>query len=425
MQAFLIDHLGLGRPRRFERTLAVLAALVLALLVVAAALRMLAKDELHAGTPRFWFFAWTAALLGLTILMARRPWIAAALLSFTALEAGLGFGSALLYKFRLAPSETLFPMDYVRPHYDWHPLLQARPVPSAVARSTRDLADINSERRRGPARGPTELEGRTVVALVGGSSTLDVSVRDGETWGERLEHLLGDPFAVINHGAAGYTTAEHVLQTAFYQDSYGVPPHCAVYYIGWNDLRNAHVAGLDPGYADFHLPGQVDALEARRLDSPWISVSPTLKLLDRLAILAIDTVRPPLAAPAVAFDAASGPDPTLERIYARNIATISAINRGRGIRTVWIGQLMNVEWLATSPGDGWLRMPGPQVGGMIAWLNAVLQREAARLGDAYVDVPQGTLQRADFADDPGHFTAGGAAKFAAVIAPDIRKACSR
>ena len=421
MKAFLIDHLGLGRPRRFERTLAILAALLLGLATAAVALRMLAKHELHAGTPRFWFFVWMAALLALAIVLARRPRIAAVLLSLAALEAGLGFGSALLYKLRLAPSETLFPMDYVRPHYDWHPLLQARPVPSSVARSTRDLAHINSERRRGPPRGPSELEDKTVIALVGGSTTLDVSVRDGETWAERLEGVLGVPFAVINHGAAGYTTAEHVLQTAFYQDSYGVPPHCAVYYIGWNDLRNAHVAGLDAGYADFHLPSQVDALEARRLDSPWVSVSPTLKLLDRLAIVAFDSVRPP----AVAFDAASGPDPALEKIYARNIATISAINRGRGIRTVWIGQLMNVEWLATSPGDAWLRMPGREVAGMIDWLNGVLKREAARLGDTYIDVPPGTLQRADFADDPGHFTAGGAAKFAAAIAPGIKVACAR
>ena len=421
MKAFLIDHLGLGRPRRFERTLAILTALLLAVPVAIVAVRMLAKNELHAGTPRFWFFVWMAALLVLAIVSARWPRIAATLLSLAALEAGFGFGSALLYKFRLASSETLFPLDYVRPHYDWHPLLQARPVPSAVARSTRDLAHINSERRRGPARGPAELKDKTVIALVGGSTTLDIGVPEGETWGERLERLLGEPFAVVNHGAAGYTTAEHVLQTAFYQDSYDVPPHCAVYYIGWNDLRNAHVTGLDPGYADFHLPAQVDALEARQLNSPWASVSPTLKLLDRLAILAFDSVRPS----AVSFNAASGPDPALEKIYARNIATISAINRGRGIRTVWIGQLMNIEWLATSPGDGWLRLPGHEVVSMIGWLNGILRREAGRLGDIYIDVPPGTLLRADFNDDPGHFTAGGAAKFAAAIAPEIGKACFR
>ena len=54
-----------------------------------------------------------------------------------------------------------------------------------------------------------------------------------------------------------------------------------------------------------------------------------------------------------------------------------------------------------------------------------MKREAARLGDAYIDVPPGALRRADFADDPGHFTASGSAKFTAVVAPGIRRACVR
>ena len=35
--------------------------------------------------------------------------------------------------------------------------------------------------------------------------------------------------------------------------------------MGWNDSRSAHIANLDPGYADFHLPSQIDAEEARRV----------------------------------------------------------------------------------------------------------------------------------------------------------------
>ncbi len=37
------------------------------------------------------------------------------LLSLATLEIGLGFGTALLYKLRLASSDTLFARDYVRP----------------------------------------------------------------------------------------------------------------------------------------------------------------------------------------------------------------------------------------------------------------------------------------------------------------------
>ena len=421
MKAFVLDHLGLSRPRHFERIIAVLVACMLAVVVGAVALRLGIKGEFHFDSPRFWYFSYLAVLIILAIAFARLPKVTMVLLSLATLEIGLGFGTALLYKLRLASSDTLFARDYVRPHYDWHPLLQVRQVPSAVARSTREVAYVNSERRRGRERDPNELKTKTVIALIGGSTTLDILSREGETWAEHLEHLLGaDRFAVINHGVSGYTTSEHVIQTAFYQDSFGVPANCAVYYIGWNDLRNAHVRDLDPAYAKNHLPGQIDALDARRINGPAISVSPIIAFLAKLAILTFDTVRPPET---IRGDSGRGPDPALEKIYGRNIATISAINRGRGIRTVWIGQLMNKAMLKEDQTDGWLPfVPDAEIPAMIAWLNGVVRREAERLGDTYIDVPTDALLPVDFGD-VGHFRASGSRKFAEQIAPAVGRAC--
>lgn len=422
MKSLFLDHVGLSHPRHFERTIAFAIACLLAVVVGAVALRLTIKGEFHFGSPRFWYFSYLAALLVLAIVFTRRPKLTMVLLSLATLEIGLGFGTALLYKLRLSSSETLFARDYVRPHYDWHPLLQIRPVPSAVARSTRDLAHINSERRRGQERDPSELKSKTVIALIGGSTTLDILSHDGETWAEHLEQLLGpDRFAVINHGVTGYTTSEHVIQTAFYQDSFGVPANCAVYYIGWNDLRNAHVRDLDPAYARSHLVGQIDALDARRISGPALSVSPLLSFLAKLAILAFDTVRAP--AP-IQSDGGTGPDPALEKIYARNISTISAINRGRGIRTVWIGQLMNKASLKDDPMEGWLPfVRDSEIPAMTEWLNGITRREAKRLGDTYIDVPVDTLLPTDFGD-VGHFNASGSRKFAERIAPEVGRACS-
>lgn len=419
--ATFLDHIGLSHPRRFERTLAVLAACSMALVTAAIAAWLAAKGELHVGSPRFWYFTYLFALFVLACVFTRRPRLTMALLSLAAIEMGLGFGSALLYKLRLTSSETLFARDYVRPHYDWHPLLQVRQVPSAVARSTREVAYVNAERRRGRERPASELESKTVVALVGGSSTLDILSREGETWAEHLESLLGNyQFAVINHGVSGYTTAEHVLQTAFYQDSFGVPPHCAVYYIGWNDLRNAHVQNLDPAYTHHHLPAQIDALDARQIGGPMLTVSPVIAFLARFTILAFDTVRP---APPLRGSFGSGPDPALEEIYARNIATISSINRGRGIRTVWIGQLLNLSILTKDETDGWLPfIKDTQIPVMIGWLNGILKHEAERLGDTYIEVPAGALLPSDFGD-VGHFLSSGSRKFAEQIAPAVGRAC--
>ncbi len=421
MKSFFLDHIGLWHPRRFERTIAFLVACILALVVGMVALRLVMKDEFHFNSPRFWYFTYLAGLLLLAILCARLPRLTMVLLSLAALEIGLGFGTALLYKLRLSSSETLFARDYVRPHYDWHPLLQVRQVPTAVARSTREVAYVNSERRRGRERDPNELKSKSVIALIGGSTTLDILSREGETWAENLERLLGaDRFAVINHGVSGYTTSEHVIQTAFYQDSFGVPANCAVYYIGWNDLRSAHVRDLDPAYATNHLVGQIDALDARRINGPALSVSPILSLLGKFAILAFDTIRPPAT---IQGDGAKGPDPALEKIYTRNIATISAINRGRGIRTVWIGQLMNKASLKDDQMEGWLPfVRDSEIPAMIGWLNGILKREAERLGDTYIDVPEGTLAPEDFGD-VGHFRPSGSRKFAEQIAPAVGRAC--
>src|SRR5262249_18362390 len=137
---------------------------------------------------------------------------------------------------------------------------------------------------------------------------------------------------------------------------------------------------------------------------------------------AFDTVRAP--AP-VQTDGGKGPDPALEKIYIRNIGTMSAINRGRGIRTVWIGQLLNKADLKDDQMEGWLPfVRDSEIPAMIAWLNGILKREAERLGDTYIDVPADTLLPADFGD-VGHFRASGSRKFAERIAPEVSRACSR
>ena len=126
--------------------------------------------------------------------------------------------------------------------FEWHPLLQAVPIPSLKLTSSTGLA-IQHTREGTRGKDPAgSLEGRTVIATFGGSTTYDIGAGEGETWPDRLAEALGDRYFVVNHGVPGYTTAEHLIQTAFYQTKFGKPPRCAIYYVGWNDLRNAHIA---------------------------------------------------------------------------------------------------------------------------------------------------------------------------------------
>jgi lysophospholipase L1-like esterase len=415
----LLRHIG---PFRFERTLAILAGLGLAMVVGAAAAVLIARNHLPLDSPRGWYFLYLAALIVLGIATAPWPRLATVLLSLAAIEIGLGMGSALLYKYRLASSETLFPRDYRRPPYTWHALLQATPLPTPLEQTGTARVFINSQGLRGHERPAGELSGKIVIALFGGSTTFDFISPQGETWGERLEQLLdARRYAVINHGGGvGYSTAQNLVQTAFYETSLGAKPRCALYHIGWNDLRSIHVESLDPGYAEFQTRSLVDTLEARRAAGPRLSLSPLLSLIGRIAWLAIDTVRP---APALLGPPNPAPDPALEAIYARNIRSISAINRERGILTLWTGQLLNRAALTADATDGWVPfVHAKDEWRLIEWLNSIVKREALVLGDVYIDVPVDDFGPADFGDD-GHFNPKGSLKFATHLAPPVAQAC--
>ena len=278
----------------------------------------------------------------------------------------------------------------------------------------------NALGQRGRERTPQSLDGKAMIALFGGSTTYDVAGSDGETWGDRLQEMLGADVAVINHGVPGYSTAEHVIQSAFYERSHGIEPRCSIYYIGWNDLRHSHVRNLDSGYADFHLPGQIDNLEARRLRQSYVSFSPTLMLARYLLVLGVDTVRP-IDRPA--GQTAAGPDPAMEEIYLRNVRTISAINRQRGIATLWVGQVMDHARLLSGEPWGWVPLLRPQdISPLILRLNGLLKRQAEALGDVYVDIAPQDFTSDDFIDH-GHFEPAGSFKFAARLAPAVLASC--
>src|SRR5262249_15645689 len=135
------------------------------------------------------------------------------------------------------------------------------------------------------------LAGRQVVATFGGSTTYDIGLGEGDTWSDRLGEVLGgDRFFIVNHGMPGYSTVEHLIHTPLYPVKFGKSTRCAIYYVGWNDLRNAHIPGLDAGYADFHLPSQVDSMKTRRVGGSQVTISPVLTMLLRLLSASIDTV---------------------------------------------------------------------------------------------------------------------------------------
>lgn len=397
------------------------AGLLGILVVVGAATWLFRIDELKLVGPRTDYFLYLVALLVLTIAAARWPRLSVSLLVLACVDFAWGLGS-----WAMTPpgSPSLLPPVTAEPaRFQWHPLLQAVPVPGLAFTSATGLAIRHSSQgTRGRDPDPARLADSGVVATFGGSQTYEIGNGEGDTWPERLDEALrGDRLVVVNHGVPGYTTAEHVMQTAFYPDKFGKVPRCAVYFVGSNDLRNAHIPDLDAGYADFHMPSQVDSLKVRRAGGSNVTISPLLTVLARLVAAEVDTVRyakDPYALPPV-----SGPDPAASAIFERNVRSISAINRARGTSTIWIGQVANLERLKGEGLYGWLpRVRDRELWPLLQQSNALLERTARALGDTYVALPAAAFGPADFIDQ-GHFSAAGARRFAELLTPVVRDTC--
>ena len=411
----LAAYFGLRRPYRFERVIAVLLAAVLGIAIAASAACLWAIGELAIG-PRGIYFLYLAVTLLLALALVRWPKVSYLMLALVTLDLFWGVGS-------YGSAASLLPPVNAEPlRFRWHAALQVVPLPSLHLLSTTGLTiNHTSAGTRGREPAPGELDGHAIVALYGGSTTYDIGVGEGDTWADRLGDALGhDKYFVVNNGVPGYTTVEHVLQTSFYQDKFGKKPHCAVYYVGWNDLRNSHIPNLDAAYADFHLPSQVDSLKVRKVGGAEVTPSPLLTVLARFASAQIDTVQyfaDPHGPPG------TGDDPAVLRLFERNVRTISAINRQRGIPTIWVGQLINPAAFTTDGSYGWLPLVRDRdVPEMLAHLNALLMKTAADLKDTGIALPPERFGAADFVDN-GHFNAQGARRFAEAIAPTVRDAC--
>lgn len=407
---WILDHFGLARPYRFERTLLGLVALIVLVATVGLALGLRHAGELKVGTLRATYFLYLVGLVLAALALLRWTKLAMALVALAAIELGLGIAT------RLLPENVSDPQRFA-----WHALLQAVPIPSLDLVSSNGVhIHHTSQGTRGREPTERELSGRTIIAVFGGSSTYDIALSDGETWTDRLKQALDDRFLVINHGVPGYSTVEHVIQTAYYEDTFGKRPRCALYYVGWNDIRNAHIKNLDPAYADFHLPSQVDSLRTRRVGGGNVTFSPLLTELARLLSAQIDTVQ---YAWTLNGTIGAGSDPVLEADYERNLRAISAINRERGVKTLWIGQLLNRARLQGNDQYGWL----PYVRDKDVWplqqrFNEILARTAKALDDPLIPAPIEAFGADDFVDQ-GHFSAQGARRFVGYVAPVVAREC--
>jgi len=374
------------------------------------------RNFLTFPSEMYYFYLYILIGILLLFLFIRKKKIYWVLLVWFAVEFFLGaWGKGLSPFDSRAASDT---------RYAYHPLLQAVLVPDFKARNEGLLMAHNALGLRDSNISTENLTRNGLIFAFGGSTTYDFAVSQGDTWVEKLNGLLGSPYKVFNFGVPGYTTAQHVIQTAFYEDIDGVFPSCAIYYAGWNDLRNAHIAGLDRGYADWYVPTMSQNLRTRRALTT-MTVSPLLKLAVRGLGYFLDTV--PTVVPTLDDSQEGRNNEKLKSIFRRNAATIAAINTSRGIKTIFIAQMLNRDTIKFAEDRPRTHALLPFLHPRDQWnlqseLNELLRADAVKDGFTFIDPDINQFDPADFADH-GHFTARGSAKFATRIAEDVRRAC--
>ncbi len=403
-----------GRRQDFDRLLPMLAS---GFLAVTGCIIFLLATLSQRAAPWNPLMVYGMLIIGaglVSMLLTRAGWrrIAWTLVIVSGFDLSFGLAThamaALGLRNSFLPMKTVSLRDAGR--FSWHPLLQGVPTPGFD--NGFFIHDGKGRRKiipHGAVGGPR-------IAVIGGSSTYDLGVRAGRTWPDHLQRLIPEA-RILNYGVPGYSTSEHIIQTAYYLAPAGVD--CAVYYIGWNDIRNSFLPTLDPAYADYHLLGHVDFMRIRSVTG----VSSIYNFLANSRLVRRFTSFIPVPADYRGWKPRSGIDRRLERTYRRNLQTLKALNDSQGRRTVFIPQILNYARLTSPTRYGWFPLVADRdVPPINEHFNRVLEEEAVRLGVPYVPISPAMFEDADFVDN-GHFSERGAEKFARLVAPAIRKAC--
>jgi lysophospholipase L1-like esterase len=430
---------GLRPPFNFRIAIPFLLNICLLGVIILAGAFLSWRGELNIGTARFYFFLYIACLLVIGAALSKADKLSYVILAWCLIELSLGFGSFILATGGAHPS--LFPEnDPVEADVDtvmYHPLLQLVPHPNThytrrlffqgfeqkakaagidvqALKGTKLSFNHNSLGLRGKELTADDLA-KDLIFVYGGSTTYDISVTQGETWVEHLQSDLNNKYAVLNEGMLGYSTAEHVIQTAFYQDIVKKKPVCAVYYIGWNDIGSSHIEPPDSAYTNYHLL----LLPIHRHGLPLGRYSPLGLLVNAIAVKRFDTV--PLPPKILGKPPVAGPDEQLEAIFIDHVKSIAAINKARGVKTIFIGQILNLRWPDTPSYYEPLVKAGDNVP-LMERLKSILRDTAPSSGAKYIDPGINNFEGSDFVDG-GHFSAAGAKKFAALVSGEVGDYC--
>ncbi len=409
-----VAEVGMKQFRRLIQIVAATFFVILALVCIKEYLSYLNAvtykgHRLYVGLNEWatltYYFTWCMISL-LAFAMALRKhtaWISfyICLLIFAETASYIYFFATRLHLYQ-APSRSS------QATFDPHPFVLAIPHPGGIEGVTHDANHRRTTINQGKIAHPR------LIYVFGGSTAYDIGNTDANTWPSQLSRLLGSGFDVENFAVPGFSSVESMTQSLFaFRDS---PPACAVYYQGWNDLRNSHVTDLQVDYSNFEYPYLYTSIPILRRPGFFDAYN----LIVAFFLSMFDPPPPPMASGVVSDQK----DLRLSKIYRDNIRLIAAIGNTFGVRVIFIPQLLAYSKMTED--TTWRGEPFIKAKDMKKLMGLMNQDMAHAAGESQAYF-LGTPLSENWTDsdflDTGHFGQAGALKFAQSISESLRRIC--
>jgi hypothetical protein len=284
--------------------------------------------------------------------------------------------------------------------------------------------DVLYRRDKHGLRGSHETVSEIELVTVGGSTTDQRYITEGQTWQDVLRTLTG--VRVANAGVDGMTSFGHLLAVSeWLHEIPNFSPKSYLHYVGVNDAELSQ----EPGQHDFDRSGRL-SLSLRSLSARSAIVGAVEKLWFRSTgprAVTHGAVTPRPNATFVKVDIDLGTiEPFIESVYKPNLRKLIELHRRRNERVIFVSQIAHPSLIQWKDGETFVAADSGNLKNFAAALGLIniatgrICRESADLCRFYDLATKVRFEDRDFYDLV-HTTPSGAQKIGAFLAEE---ACS-